>query len=147
MKLNSKNYYTKAANEAYFSVSQFKAFQKCEASAMAELQGEFTPERGRALLIGSYFDEMLTGTKASQAKFVAENYAELFQKSSKLVTMLDRLETEKERKEFVSGLTDLFHISNKPYADVVQANETMERFKQQPKMMHYISGKHQVIMT
>ena len=48
MKLNANNYYTKAANMAYMSVSSFKAFQKCEASAMAELRGEFTPERGRA---------------------------------------------------------------------------------------------------
>ena len=57
------------------------------------------------------------------------------------------METVKERKEFVSGLEDLFRYDNKPYADIVQANDTLERFKQQPKMMHYISGKHQVIMT
>ena len=147
MKLTPNNYYSKAANMAYMSVSSFKAFQKCEASAMAELRGEFTPERGRALLMGSYFDEMLTGTKASQAKFIAENYTELFQKSSKIVTALGRMETVKERKEFVSGLEDLFRYDNKPYADIVQANDTLERFRQQPKMMHYISGKHQVIMT
>lgn len=147
MKLTSRNYYSKAANEAYFSVSQFKAFQKCEASAMAELRGEFTPEYGRALLLGSYVDEMLTGTKASQAKFIAENYAELFQKSSKVVTALSKLETVKERKEFVTGCDELFHINNKPYADIVQAIETIARIKEQPKMMHYLNGKHQVIMT
>lgn len=146
MKLTSKNYYSKAANEAYFSVSQFKAFQKCEASAMAELQGEFTPEKGRALLLGSYVDEMLTGTPTSQAKFIAENYEELFQKSSKVVIALSKLETT-ERKKFVKEFDELFHIKNKPYADIVQANETIARVKEQPKMMHYLSGKHQVIMT
>ena len=147
MKLNTKNYYTKAANEAYFSVSQFKAFQKCEASAMAELRGEFTPEKGRALLLGSFVDEMLTGTKASQAKFIAENYAELFQKSSKLVSVLGKLETDNERKEFITGYDDLFHINNKPYADIIQAIDTIARVKEQPRMMHYLNGKHQVIMT
>ena len=147
MKLNSKNYYSKAANLEFFSVSQFKAFQKCEAAAMAELRGEFVPEYGRALLLGSYVDEMLTGTKRSQAKFIAENYTELFQKSSKVATAFGQLETIAKRKAFVGEYDDLFHINNKPYADIVQANETIARIKEQPKMMHYLGGKHQVIMT
>ena len=147
MKLTEANYYSQKANQAYFSVSQFKAFQKCEAAAMAELRGEFTFPKGRALLLGSYFDEMLTGTPNSQAKFIAENYTELFQKTSKMATALGKLGTVKERKDFISGLTNIFSVDNKPFADVVQANETLERFRQQPRMMHYISGKHQVIMT
>ena len=147
MKLTQSNYYSTKANQAYFSVSQFKAFQKCEAAALAELRGEFTPERGRALLIGSYFDEMLTGTPSSQAEFIAENYTELFQKSSKFVTMLGRLETVKARKEFISGLTNIFCADNKPYADVVQANETLARVRSQPLMMRYLDGGHQRIMV
>lgn len=147
MKLTSRNYYSKAANEAYFSVSQFKSFKQCEASAMAELRGEFSPEDGRALLLGSYVDEMLTGTKSSQAKFIAENYTELFQKSSKIVTAMDRLETTTERKEFVSVCNELFHINNKPFADIVKANDAIERVKEQPLMMKYLSGGHQSIMT
>jgi hypothetical protein len=114
---------------------------------MAELRGEFTPPKGRALLLGSYFDEMLTGTPNSQAKFIAENYTELFQKSSRILSALGKLKTVKDRKDFISGLTNIFSVDNKPFADVVQANETLERFRQQPRMMHYISGKHQVIMT
>ena len=147
MKLTEANYYSTKANQAYFSVSQFKAFQKCPAAAMAELRGEFAPPKGRALLLGSYFDEMLTGTPNSQAKFIAENYTELFQKSSKILSALGKLKTVKERKDFISGLTNIFNFDNKPFADVVQANETLECFRQQPRMMHYISGKHQVIMT
>ena len=84
---------------------------------MAELRGEFAPEYGRALLLGSYVDEMLTGTKKSQDAFIDAHRADLFKKNGD------------------------------PYADIVQANETIERFRQQPKMMHYISGQHQVIMT
>jgi hypothetical protein len=117
MKLNNRNYYTTGANQAYFSVSQFKAFQKCEAAAMAELRGEFVPEYGRALLLGSYVDEWLTGTVRSTEKFIEDNYAQLYKKNGD------------------------------PYADIVQANETISRIRQQPKMMYYLGGKHQVIMT
>ena len=117
MKLTQRNYYSKSANQAYFSVSQFKDFLNCPAMAMAKLNGEYTPERGRALILGSYVDEMLTGTKKSQDKFIEENRTELFKKNGD------------------------------PYADVEQAMETVERVRKQPLMMHYLSGKHQVIMT
>ena len=147
MKLNSRNYYSPKANREYFSVSQFKDFMKCPAMAMAKQNGEYEEEYGRALLLGSYVDEMLTGTAKSQTKFIAENCAELFQKSSKILTTLSKIETAAEQREFISGCADLFCDGNKPYADIVQANETIERVRQQPKMMHYLSGKHQVIMT
>ena len=117
MKLTQRNYYTPKASQAYFSVSQFKDFLKCPAMAMAKLNGEYEPERGRALLLGSLVDEMLTGTAKSQSSFLEENRSELFKKNGD------------------------------PYADVEQALETVERVRKQPLMMHYLSGKHQVIMT
>lgn len=117
MKLTQKNYYTASANREFMSVSQFKDFLKCPAMAMAKLSGEYVPERGRALLLGSFVDEMLTGTAKSQEKFIQENRSELFKKNGD------------------------------PYADVEQAMETVERVKKQPVMMLYLSGKHQVIMT
>ena len=117
MKLNNRNYYSKKANIEFFSVSQLKRFLKCPASAMAELNGAYTPERGRALILGSLVDEMLTGTEKSQSKFLEENRAELFKKNGDA------------------------------YADVEQALDTVERVRKQPLMMHYLSGKHQVIMS
>ena len=113
-KLTEENYYS---DKTYMSVSSFKAFQKCEARAMAEIKGEYIPERGRALILGSYVDEMLTGTIESATKFIEENRSELFKKNGE------------------------------PYADVVQAMEAVERVKQQPLMMKYLGGEHQVIMT
>lgn len=117
MDLNESTYYGKVANREYTSVSQFKAFQKCEAAALAELNGEYVPERGRALLLGSYVDEMLTGTMESQCKFVEENRAELFKKNGEM------------------------------YADVAQAAEAVTKIQAQPLMMKYLSGEHQTVMT
>ena len=117
MALTNDTYYSQEADREFMSVSSFKNFQKCEAAALAELTGEYIPERGRALLLGSYVDEMLTGTKESQDKFVEENRA------------------------------DLFKRNGDPYADVEQANETINRVFRQPLMMKYLGGEHQVIMT
>ena len=117
MNLTETNYYDQASNRAFMSVSQFKDFMKCPAMAMAKLRGEYEPEYGRALLLGSYVDEMLTGTEESVKKFIVEHMPELFKKNG------DR------------------------YADVQQADETIVRIRKQPLMMHYLSGQHQVIMT
>ena len=117
MVLTKEVYFNHKIMVDFMSVSQFKSFQKCEAAAMAELNGEYIPERGRALLLGSYVDEMLTGTKASQDEFVEENRAELFKRNGD------------------------------PYADVAQADEAIVRVKNQPKMMEYLGGEHQVVMT
>ena len=116
MRLTEKNYYGQNANQEYMSVSQFKDFLKCPAMAMAKLKGEYVPEKSRALLLGSYVDEMLTGDEDSQVKFITENYDELYKRGGS------------------------------PYADVSQANETIARIRKQPLMMHYLNGKHQVIM-
>lgn len=117
MVLNEKNYYSQKANREYFSVSQFKRFRECEAAALAELNGEYEPERGRALLLGSYVDEMLTGSRKSQIAFLQNNGDALFKKNGD------------------------------PYADVQQAMDTIERIRKQPLMTQHLNGGHQEIMT
>ena len=117
MILTESNYYSAEANREYFSVSQYKDFMKCPAMAVAKLRGEYEPDFGRALLLGSYVDEMLTGTEESVKMFIVEHMPDLFKKNG------DR------------------------YADVQQADETILRIRKQPLMMKYLSGQHQVIMT
>ena len=56
MKLDRLNYYSLEANKAYWSVSQFKAFNRCEAAGLAEVEGRYRRETTDALLIGSYVD-------------------------------------------------------------------------------------------
>ena len=115
--ITTETYYSQEANRDYFSVSQYKDFLKCPAMAMAKLRGEYEPEYGRALLLGSYVDEMLTGTEESIKQFIVEHMPDLFKKNG------DR------------------------YADIQQADETIVRIRKQPLMMKYLSGQHQVIMT
>ncbi len=116
MILTESNYYSEEANLAYFSVSQYKDFLKCPAMAIAKLKGEYEEEPSRALLLGSYVDEMLTGTEESIKNFIVEHMPELFKKNG------DR------------------------YADILQADQTIVRIKKQPGMMKYLSGQNQVIM-
>lgn len=117
MTLIESDYYGREANEYFFSVSQFKDFQKCPAMAMAKIKGQWAPERGRALLLGSYVDEVLTGTVASHKKFLEEYESELYKKNGD------------------------------PYADVAQADETIGRILDQPLMRKFLGGEHQVILT
>ncbi len=147
MKLTNKNYYSQVANNDFMSVSQFKDFSKCESMAMAKLKGEYKQPQTQALLLGSFVDEMLTGTKKTQIKFVSENYSELFQKSSKIYTSLNKLDNASRVAFITDYYAELFKTDNKPYADIVQALETVDRIKKQPLMMKHFKSKHQVIMT
>lgn len=56
MNLTAENYFSPDAQREYMSVSQFKAFMKCPAAALAELHEEYQREQTTALLVGSYVD-------------------------------------------------------------------------------------------
>lgn len=62
MKLTAENYFSKQADTEYMSASQYKAFQSCEARAIAELNGEWKREETTSLLLGSYVDAHFEGT-------------------------------------------------------------------------------------
>ncbi len=144
MKVTTNNYYSDKANLEYMSVSQYKDFSKCEACAMAKLQGAYERPKSSALFLGSFVDELLTGTKRSQIRFIVDNFENIFQKSSRYLKI-----PERDRLDFVRGeFADLFKAENaKPYAEIVQALETVERIRKQPLMMEQLRGKHQKILT
>ena len=62
MSVTAENYFSPESNMKYMGSSQFKAFQKCEAAALAELKGEYVRPPSDALLIGSYVDAHFEGT-------------------------------------------------------------------------------------
>ncbi len=70
MKLTQSNYFGKKANLHYMSVSQFKAFEKCQDSALAEVKGKYEREKTVAMLVGSFVDSYFEGT---MGKFLQEN--------------------------------------------------------------------------
>lgn len=62
MNLSDDTYYGKEANQAFFSVSQYKDFCKCEAMAMAKIRGEYEQPTTKAMLIGTLVDRWFEGT-------------------------------------------------------------------------------------
>ena len=60
-KLDRNNYHSSESNMAYWSVSQFKEFDRCEACGLASARGEYVREETDALLIGSYVDAYFSG--------------------------------------------------------------------------------------
>ena len=79
--LTTGNYFSTESNKAYWSVSQFKAFDKCEACGLAMARGQYEREETDSLLIGSYVDAYFSGT---MDEFVGEHSEQMFTKKGTL---------------------------------------------------------------
>ena len=62
MKLTSENYFSLEMQMKFMGVSQFKAFEECQAAALAEISGNYEREKTTSLLVGSYVDAYFEGT-------------------------------------------------------------------------------------
>ena len=80
MAVNRYNYFSQNNNRKYCGSSQFKAFLKCPARAMAALNGELAEEDSTALLIGSYVDSWFENTLDS----FKETHPQIFKKDGSL---------------------------------------------------------------
>ena len=98
MKLTQTNYHSTEANKAYWSVSQFKAFQNCQASAMAELTDEYIRPETDALLMGSYVDAYFSDLATLDA-FTANHAEQLFTKKGELRSQFRKAEEAIQRAE------------------------------------------------
>lgn len=66
-KLTAENYYTQEANRHYLSKSVFTDFEKCEAAALAKMNGEWEPQRDETpLLVGNYLHSYFESKEAHQ---------------------------------------------------------------------------------
>jgi hypothetical protein len=106
MKLNERNYFSKKAEKEYMSVSQFKAFEDCQAAALAMVKGKYKRPKTTALLVGSYVDSYFEGTLD---KFRADN-PELFKKDGTLKSefvqaeeIIKRLEKDRLFMRYMNG--------------------------------------------
>ena len=59
--VTQENYYAPELQMEYMGSTQYKAFQKCEAAALAELQGAYVKPTTPALLVGGYVDAYFSG--------------------------------------------------------------------------------------
>ena len=117
MNLTNDNYFSKEAASEFWSVSQFKAFNRCEAAGLAEARGEYQREETDALLIGSYVDAYFSGPKELD-KFIARNGDKMISKRG-------------------GGLLAKFS----------HANDIIDRVEADPLMMDYLTGEKQVVMA
>lgn len=107
MELTQDNYFSKEANEYYMSVSQYKAFKKCPAAALAELRGEYERKKTDALLIGSFVDAYFGGCEAQ----FALDHPELFNSRTgtlkapyqKAYDVIKRMEQDPVFMEYATG--------------------------------------------
>lgn len=104
--LTSENYFSPENELFYMGSSQFKNFQKCEASALAELRGEYKREVTDALLVGSYVDAHFEGTLdifKVQHKEIFKKDGELKVQYKQAEKMIQRVERSEKFMEYMSG--------------------------------------------
>ena len=105
--LTNSNYHGTEANKAFWSVSLFKAFDKCEASGLAQVEGQYEREETDSLLIGSYVDAYFSGEldefiKIHGDKMFKRN-GELYAKFEHANDIIDTVEAQPLMMEFLKG--------------------------------------------
>ena len=107
MILTSSNYHGLEANKEFWSVSLFKAFDRCEDSGLASVWGQYEREQTDALLIGSYVDAYFSG---DLDEFIKRDGDKLFKKNGELYAkfehandIIDTVEAQPLMMEFLKG--------------------------------------------
>lgn len=106
LELDQNNYYSLEANWQYFSVSQYKDFMKCEAMAMAKINGTYHPAMTKSMLTGSFVDAYFEGTldafmKEHPAVFTRKQ--ELRSEFKKANEIIARIQGDETFMRFMSG--------------------------------------------
>lgn len=107
MNLTNNNYFSQDAARSFWSVSQFKAFNRCEAAGLAEARGEYVREESDALLIGSYVDAHFSGEmerfQERNADKMFTKKGELYSKFSQANEMIEAIEKQPLMLEYLEG--------------------------------------------
>ena len=136
MTLTSSNYHSSEANVAHWSVSSFKAFDKCEASGLAQVRGQYEREMTDSLLIGSYVDayfsyELDKFIKVHGDKMFKKN-GELYAKFEHASEIIDTVEAQPLMREYLKGekqvimTADLFDVPWKIKMDVFNGERIVD---------------------
>lgn len=136
MELTNLNYFSPEAMRSYWSVSQFKAFNKCEACGLAEVNREYQREVTDSLLIGSYVDAYFSG---EMSPFMAMNGDKMFKKNGELLAkfehaneLIRRVKADPMMMGYLSGdkqvimTADLFGVPWKVKMDVYNGKRIVD---------------------
>jgi hypothetical protein len=113
--LTAENYFSLENEMKYMGSSQYKAFDKCEAMALAKIKGEWEEEKSTALLVGRYVDAHYEGTLDI---FKAKNPARFTQKGEwkseykQAEYRIQRLERDELFAENMSGWKQVIQIGS-----------------------------------
>lgn len=138
---------------AYMGSSQFKAFRRCEAAALAELEGRYATPKTSAILVGAYVDAYFEGTLEA---FEAQN-PELFKRDGALKAeyahaekIISRLEADELYMLLMSGQKQVVltgEIAGVPYKikidsllDADTCREIVERYPFASGAMGFCDG-------
>ena len=136
MVLTNFNYFSPEAQSRYWSVSQWKAFDKCEACAVAEISGEYEREMTDSLLIGSYVDAYFSG---ELDEFMGEYGDIVYKKNGELKSqyihandIIDRIESDPLMMAYLDGekqvirTGELFDVEWKIKIDVLHKDKIVD---------------------
>lgn len=136
MKLTNSNYFSPEAQARYWSVSQWKAFDKCEACALAVIRGEYEREMTDSLLIGSYVDAYFSG---ELDEFMGEYGDIVYKKNGELKSqyihandIIDRIESDPLMMAYLDGRKqvirtgELFGVEWKIKIDVLHRDKIVD---------------------
>lgn len=139
MTLTNSNYYTPEANNQFWSVSLFKAFDKCEASGLAQVRGQYERELTDSLLFGSYVDAYFTDDKEDFIKrygdLIYTRKGELYAKYKHANECIDVIESQPLMMDFLTGekqvikTADLFDVKWKIKMDIYRPDDRIVDLK------------------
>lgn len=116
MKLTSSNYFSTDANKQYWSVSLFKAFDKCEASGLAQVRGQYERPETDALLIGSYVDAYFTGDfdrfQADHEEQMWTKKGTLYAKFEQANQLINTIECQPLMMDYLEGQKQVIRTGN-----------------------------------
>lgn len=114
--LTNSNYFSTEASKRFWSVSFFKAFDKCEASGLAQVRGQYKREETDALLIGGYVDAYFAG---EMDEFVGRHADTMFKKNGELYAkyeqanqLINTIECQPLMMEFLEGEKQVIRTGN-----------------------------------
>lgn len=136
MILKNSNYFSPEAQKRYWSVSQWKAFDKCEACALADIRGEYEREMTDSLLIGSYVDAYFSGEldefMGEYGDIVYKRNGELKSQYTHANDIIDRIESDPLMMAYLDGekqvirTGELFDVEWKIKIDVLHKDKIVD---------------------